>query len=390
MAACNKAIPLHDRQDIRSLGIICCLVIAAHLLFVAWAWSSHALPKEASRTAAKRLTVQTVKLSPRRMEATNPIVAAPEKKLLPESAMEIAAVQPIIETVQEVHVEEEVKLQPITSALPEAISESKLQQIEKAKPQEMAKSDSESKPQEFLKPQVKAKDMPIKNESPKPKKPNPVLKKSKSDIVPPSKKAEAVKNKGAGKKPKVQKKFAPATTSPVKSNVKSQETIVDRSAFEKQKRIEEERQRQQAQQQKLLMQAKETIAKIDKTRDKLSSSSSFESSMIPLPGGISSLEIDGLPEKSMSKIGDHESSYRSELASRLKLLLKLPEYGDVNIKLTIDRSGRVANVVVVSAESGANRKYIEKTLPALTFPSFGSNFSNAAQFTFSITLSNEL
>jgi hypothetical protein len=48
------------------------------------------------------------------------------------------------------------------------------------------------------------------------------------------------------------------------------------------------------------------------------------------------------------------------------------------------------NVVIVSAQSLENRKYIEKMVPSLTFPSFGSNFSGHNEYTFLITLSNDL
>ena len=89
-------------------------------------------------------------------------------------------------------------------------------------------------------------------------------------------------------------------------------------------------------------------------------------------------------------MGDHEVSYRDELANRLKLLLRLPEYGEVKVKLTIERSGKIAKVLIISSESSANRKYIEKTLPGLTFPQFGTRFGDVDQYTFSITLGNEL
>jgi hypothetical protein len=55
----------------------------------------------------------------------------------------------------------------------------------------------------------------------------------------------------------------------------------------------------------------------------------------------------------------------------------------------LDRSGKVFSVVIVSSESVANRKYIEKIVPTLTFPGFGSNFGSVMQYTFSITLSND-
>jgi len=72
------------------------------------------------------------------------------------------------------------------------------------------------------------------------------------------------------------------------------------------------------------------------------------------------------------------------------LLLRLPDYGDVKVNLTLDRTGKVFKISVINAESVANRKYIEKALPEMSFPEFGTNFASAAEYTFAITLSNEI
>lgn len=60
------------------------------------------------------------------------------------------------------------------------------------------------------------------------------------------------------------------------------------------------------------------------------------------------------------------------------------------MNLTLNRSGKVAKVAIISAESIVNSKYIEKTLPELSFPAFGTNFAAASEYTFMITLSNEI
>lgn len=85
-----------------------------------------------------------------------------------------------------------------------------------------------------------------------------------------------------------------------------------------------------------------------------------------------------------------ELSYRDELACRLQLLLKLPESGTVQIKLTLSKTGKFVKLTIANSPSGANRKYIEKTLPSLTLPSFGDQFGGAAEHTFSITLTSDL
>ena len=142
--------------------------------------------------------------------------------------------------------------------------------------------------------------------------------------------------------------------------------------------------------QTLLAQAQERIAKIPQGSDKLSTGKTPTQISQSEPRGVTSLQIDTLSEESGIRLGDHEVSYRDELANRLKLLLRLPEYGEVKVKLTIERSGKIAKVLIISSESSANRKYIEKTLPGLTFPQFGTRFGDVDQYTFSITLGNEL
>ena len=96
-----------------------------------------------------------------------------------------------------------------------------------------------------------------------------------------------------------------------------------------------------------------------------------------------------MPTAELKELNDKEIGYRDELAGRLKLLLRLPEFGEVKIKLTLSRAGKVAKVSIVSAESAANRTYIEKTIPTLSFPSFGNNFGTLPEYTFLISLSND-
>jgi len=94
-----------------------------------------------------------------------------------------------------------------------------------------------------------------------------------------------------------------------------------------------------------------------------------------------------LPEK-VGNLSGKEARYRDELASRLELLLRLPEEGAVDVKLTLYRSGEVAKVVVAGALSRINREYVEKTLPGLKLPPFGQSFGSASEETFSITLTS--
>lgn len=187
--------------------------------------------------------------------------------------------------------------------------------------------------------------------------------------------AEKIKEKPVAQKTtpkKVEKKKEKVTTAP--KTTPKQENAVDKAKIEKQ--------------QALLKKAKESMAKIDKNVVDVGST-------VPVtfrkPGKIEKLQIEGLPTANSSKavFSENESSYHEELASRLKLFLRLPDYGEVKIKLTLERSGKVGKVAIVSAKSVQNKKYIEDTVPGLSFPAFGDNFSGQSQYTFVISLSNE-
>lgn len=235
----------------------------------------------------------------------------------------------------------------------------------------------------------------IKKEAPKPveevkkevkveeKKPTPVLKKETATVV----KKEVVPKKSAEKKTTVKKaevkKKAPekaAVKTPKKKEAAPPPIDNLKQEIAKKAKIEK--------QQALLKTARESMAKIDKN----AVVASGKSTSIPFrkPGKIEKLQIEALPVGgSKAVFTDRESSYQEELASRLKLFLRLPDYGEVKVKLTLERSGKVSAVAIVSSQSDANRKYIEKTLPGLSFPGFGDNFSGHSQYTFQVSLSNE-
>lgn len=130
----------------------------------------------------------------------------------------------------------------------------------------------------------------------------------------------------------------------------------------------------------LIAKAKENIAKITKTSDKTNTSEPQSSAPQPKHANNKESEL----------LSSHEMDYRDELAGRLKLILRLPEYGMVNVRLTVDRRGRVKKIEIIAAESETNKKYIESELPQLVFPAFGSNFGGEPDHTFLISLNNEM
>ena len=112
-----------------------------------------------------------------------------------------------------------------------------------------------------------------------------------------------------------------------------------------------------------------------------------------LPKALGTLQVDALPLEvpggASGDWGAKETSYSGEVASRLKKALKLPDYGAVKIKLTLDRSGKVVKLEIVQSESRKNKAYVESKIPTLLFPPFGQRFKDVSQNTFVITLQND-
>ena len=138
---------------------------------------------------------------------------------------------------------------------------------------------------------------------------------------------------------------------------------------------------------------KELLASVSKNLEKVkpTSTSSLKKENATLakikPLALGSLSVDAeILNDGKDSFNVREVSYRNELASRLKNVLKLPENGEVKIKLTIGSTGKFINLIVTGFESKKNRKYIEEAIKKLTFPSFSGNFNNATEYTFSITL----
>ena len=127
----------------------------------------------------------------------------------------------------------------------------------------------------------------------------------------------------------------------------------------------------------LLALAKEKIRKIEPSSDKILKSSL--DSVSP-PKAIEPFQSE------LSKgFGAKEIAYRDEVAARLKLHLKLPEYGSVKVDIKVERSGKVAYFKILSYESALNAEYIERNLPKVTLPSF----KETENYEFTIIMSNE-
>lgn len=139
---------------------------------------------------------------------------------------------------------------------------------------------------------------------------------------------------------------------------------------------------QEKRQQKLLKEAQERIAKIGAREE----SSKQNSLLSAVSDQIPQLQIDRREQPVEGK----EASYCSELAQRLRLMLRLPEYGEVRLLLSLGRDGRVVSVQVTETQSDRNRSYVVDKLTGGSFPPFGSLFPGSETESFPIILGNEL
>ncbi len=85
-----------------------------------------------------------------------------------------------------------------------------------------------------------------------------------------------------------------------------------------------------------------------------------------------------------------EACYIGDLIRRLQLNIRLPEPGEVRVKLTLTRAGAVSRVQVVSGKNAAVKRSIEEKLRTIHFSPFGSSFPGESDHTFALRLSNEL
>lgn len=129
----------------------------------------------------------------------------------------------------------------------------------------------------------------------------------------------------------------------------------------------------------LIAKAKASFNKVDTAPKKNS----------PEPFQKISLQTESITISSPGFLSEKETSYRNELAARLKLLITLPDKGQINMRLTLNREGKVADVEILSSEGPNNANYLKKALPKLQMPPFGNLFANKEQYSFTITLKGE-
>lgn len=374
-----------DDQSSPSWFSITCVVVIVHSLLIGFSLFFDAHPTTRQQPAP-RLVVQTVNLAP---STTVSVKASTELALtpspIPRSPLPPNPIPktPLLPTPLERKTmpkrEEQIKIAPPPRA-PEV-------------PPRPAPTEPPAQPEPVQPPTPKPNKI-VTPPQPKPKstasqKAKPQPQKAPKKTTKP-KEVKPVPKQPAKKTPTPQKTPAPAKENDKKAAEKKA-AEEDKRKQEAEQEAEQEAQKKKAElerQQTLLASAQEKMAKVSTVRKQ--STEKHGASLTSTPSAITQLQIDALPTaKGAPALGYKEMSYRDELAGRLKLLLRLPEYGEIKINLTLNRSGKVMKLAIASAESAANRKYIEKTLPTLSFPAFGANFESSSEYTFAITLSNE-
>lgn len=98
-----------------------------------------------------------------------------------------------------------------------------------------------------------------------------------------------------------------------------------------------------------------------------------------------------LPSKIESKAQlapESDPSYGEYLITYLQNALDLPEYGDVRVKLEIDRFGRLIDCQVLEAKSVKNAEFLKNRLPDLSFACLNDYGIMDATETFTVTFRN--
>lgn len=332
-----------NRTDVLFNKVLSC-VLATHGAFILLFCLPIFVTPTPNAKAGRKLKVQTVNLS-----------EAPETP-------QINVVQPQVAQASVASIEINSKSgqpsapepKPATPVKPEIKPQIKTSPQAKSTPKPQPKQPEASK-----KPQPK---QPEVSKEPQPKQPE-------VSKEPPPKQPEASK-KLPPKQPEVSKKPPPKPSDESKPA---------------QLALNEMKQKVDAERQKLLSKAKESLNQIKAINPKA------QANLVAIHSQpIEKLQSEVYATNDSLFSSERNGNYRDELVASLKRYLKLPGYGSVTIELTLLRSGKIKAFKILKDENSENRKQIEKIVPTLSFPSFGSSYENEAQHAFTITLTNDL
>lgn len=237
--------------------------------------------------------------------------------------------------------------------------------------------------QELPKQEFPKQELPVAPSTPPPSPPPPAVVEQKAPPAPVVVEIPAVPKPTTKPKPKVVKKIVPKPKAPPK---KTAPPKVDKVQSEKikQQKLEEKRKSDS------IASAIASLNRSGSVEQKKATVSA--KGAIAVPQAIGALSSDSLVAvvTDDEPLTGQERSYRDELIRRLQLALRLPEYADVTLQLTISRLGKMVALKSLKSSSKKNKSYVEKTLPTVHFPAFGQNFSNEKEHTFQLRLTKSL
>lgn len=221
-----------------------------------------------------------------------------------------------------------------------------------------------------------------------------VAKESAVPIISPAKPTKIIKKNPQPQTAKAKNPAKPAlsktpTSLTQKKRAEQTKPIQDKAAQDK--KAKETQEKHAAEIQKKQEIARKKLAELDRFKNKQASSRPNNNEIATLPKVVTALQVDAPSSIQFEGTGGFtktEINYRDKMEAFLKGALRLPEFGEVEIKLTLSQKGKVTKVTIVKTKSVKNSAYIERTLPNLIFPPFDHLFEGASEHTFTIMLHN--
>ncbi|HXF28746.1 MAG TPA: hypothetical protein VN457_02765 [Chlamydiales bacterium] len=349
------------------------LVIILHAIFLYFA---SAEVVKVAKVVQKKLLVRTVALQPHAQTSVEEFSSTESVQTYTQSA---PAIQEPIDPVQGPTLHEEATIQ--NNAPIEAQKEKPTPIAEPIEKQKIEKKVTHQKPVTKTPPQNKQQ----------------IQQKRKTASQPaakPIQKTATVAKKATKEQPKPKATKAISQAKKVtQSTLQKTAPKVDEAAIRAAKKVAQEAEKAAREKEALIQQAFGSIKRSETTGSQkelvVAATGSFSAKT---PGQIGALSSESLVhiESQGETLTAQERTYYDELVTRLKLHLRLPEYGQVRMQLTLTKDGKVKNMTITSSKSKKNRDYVQNKLPQLTFPRFGDNFAGASAHAFHLNLSNEL
>lgn len=139
----------------------------------------------------------------------------------------------------------------------------------------------------------------------------------------------------------------------------------------------------------LLEDLKGSIAKLDKNETKKEVLSFAPLPTLQREENLENEQSDQISEDFASEKKEISLQYQEMLILELQSALHLPDYGDVEVKLTISSNGRVKEIKVLSSQSEKNKNYLKDELPRITLATAAFAFPDRKEKSLIINFKNK-